>query len=126
MKHIFFCIITVLFIFQVNAQNKEKCESLAAKLLSENSYVEQITKDWDKKIKENGGTGYGIQFYGTEKNIYQLVLVQHYPDRDYNSNWFTIDVKNKSAYEENMADPLYNKPLIINDKDWNKLKKCNQ
>jgi len=110
----------------LNAQNNEKCELIVANILSDTSHVKELTKDWDRLIKENGGTGYGIQFYGEEKDIYKLVLVQHYPDRDYNANWFTIDVNTKEAFEESMADPMYNKNLEISKKAWKKLEKCNK
>lgn len=126
MKKILIFTFTILGFVFTNAQQNEKCELIAANILSETSYVKELTKDWNRLIKENGGTGYGIQFYGEEKNIYKLVLVQHYPDRDYNANWFTINVKSKEAFEESMADPIYNKNLVISEKDWRKLKRCSK
>ena len=50
--------------------------------------------------------------------------MQHYPDRDYNANWFTISTINKIAFEESMVDPDYNKFFSINEADFKKLKKC--
>lgn len=127
MKNRLIFALTLFGIIISNAQTKEKieeCKWIAATIISDNSYVKEITKDWDKLIKENGGTGYGLQVYDEENNNFKLVLVQHYPDRDYNANWFTLNVNTKEAFEENMADPLYNKKLKISEKDWMKFKKC--
>lgn len=127
MKNRLFFTLTFFCMIISNAQTKEKieeCKWVAAAIVLDNSYVKELTKDWDKLIKENGGIGYGLQVYDEENNNFKLVLVQHYPDRDYNANWFTVNVNTKEAFEENMADPLYNKKLKISEKDWMKFKSC--
>ena len=117
-------LIFLLFQMQIFAQNLSKCETIAANALYNSTYVKNLTKDWSKLIKENGGTHYGLQVVDTDDNIYRFVLVQHYPDRDYNANWFTISTVNKIAFEESMVDPDYNKFFSINEADFKKLKKC--
>ncbi|WP_282628538.1 hypothetical protein [Empedobacter sedimenti] len=122
MKYLTF--IFLLFQMQIFAQTSSKCEVLAANALYNSTYVKNLTKDWNKLIKENGGTHYGLQVVDTDDHIYRFVLVQHYPDRDYNANWFTISTINKIAFEESMVDPEYNKFFNINEVDFKKLKKC--
>lgn len=116
--------VILLASFSSSAQSISACEKIAAAALYNSDYIKELTKDWDELIKENGGTNYGLQSVETEKGIYRFVLVQHYPERDYNANWFTIDLKNNQVFEESMADPSYNKFFNLKLQDVKKLKKC--
>ena len=124
MKKIIVFLTLFLTTYFVNAQSRSKCENLAANALYNSDYIKKMTKDWSQLIKENGGTGYGLQSNEADKGIYSFVMVQHYPDRDYNAVWLTVDVKNHVVYEENMADPALNKPFKLKKADWTKLKNC--
>ncbi|TGN29692.1 hypothetical protein [Empedobacter tilapiae] len=118
-------LLIVLFAsFSIKAQSTSKCEKIAANALYNSDYIKELTKDWEELIKDNGGTHYGLQPIEVEKNIYRFVLVQHYPERDYNANWFTIDLTNNKVFEESMVDPDYNKFFNLKVKDLKKLKKC--
>ncbi|WP_413533928.1 hypothetical protein [Empedobacter brevis] len=117
-------LIILLASFSTKAQSISKCETIAAKALFNSDYVKELTKDWNKLIRENGGTNYGLQPVSIEDNIYRFVLVQHYPERDYNANWFTIDLTNNKVFEESMVDPEYNNFFNLKMKDQEKLKKC--
>jgi hypothetical protein len=120
----YLCLIIGLLCTLTFAQSFSKCEKIAANAVLNSDYVKNLTMDWDNLIKQNGGTSYGLQKNESVNGVFRFVLVQHYPERDYNANWFTLDVKNNQYFEESMVDPEFNTFFKLNSKDLLKLKQC--
>jgi len=81
-----------------------KCQNVAISLLISSDYFKKVTKNRNKLIKKNGGTHFGIQVLTEDSEKITLNVVEHYPDRDMTTNWFIVDKKNISLYEQFMDD----------------------
>lgn len=121
MKHSI--IICTLFMFCLNTKlkaqtNFTKCQDIAISLLISSDYFKKVTKNREELIKKNGGSNFGIQALSEDSKKVTLNIVEHYPDRDMTTNWFIVDKKSATLYEQFMDDEMHRNiiPLTASQK----------